>query len=352
MKKIIIPLFFIIIISGLILCGCSNQTSAITKTVTAPATPEIIKWKIQSNMPRASIIFTDVIEPFTKLLKEMSDGRLEITPYAEGEIVAGEAMFDAVTSGMVDMISHSPSWIGGIIPEAYFEGGLAMSWMSLSEAYAILYNYGGAEILREAYAEQNVAWIAPQPNIGTRFWATKPVCNVNELKGLRVWNSGLKLFEYFDAIPSYLPFPEIFTALSTGGLDAVQIGATAYMDLGFYELCPYYMNVPVLEPYMSNFLANMDAWNKLSDDLKNMVTTAALKVGQDCYVTQTESEQLKMFDKIKNEWGHTIITWPESEITKLRQAAESEFEKHADKNNRCAQQVQILKDFWALKGIK
>ena len=153
-------------------------------------------------------------------------------------------------------------------------------------------------------------------------------------------------------MPSYIPFPELFTALSTGGLDAVQIGATAYMDLGFFELCPYYMNVPVLEPYNSNFLANMDSWNKLPDDLKAIVTAAALAVGQDCYVTQVESEQVIMFNKIKNEWKHTIITWPDSEMDKLRQAADTYLQEHAGKNPRCAAQVKILKDYWKLKGIE
>ncbi|WP_216279480.1 TRAP transporter substrate-binding protein [Rhodobacter sp. 24-YEA-8] len=81
-------------------------------------------------------------------------------------------------------------------------------------------------------------------NYGARHLLTKtPVTTPDQLQGvkIRVIQSPLhtQLWSAYDAVPTGIPIPETYNALSTGVVDAMDLTKSAYAGFKLYEVVPH-----------------------------------------------------------------------------------------------------------------
>ena len=89
-------------------------------------------WSLVTTWPKNYPGLGMAPERLAKLVKEMSDGRVNITVYGAGEIVPAMGVFDAVSSGSVQMGHSGAYYWKGKIPAAQFFAGIPVSYTHLT----------------------------------------------------------------------------------------------------------------------------------------------------------------------------------------------------------------------------
>ena len=224
-------------------------------------------------------------ENFAQLVDEMSDGRLKIKVYGNGELIPALEVFDTVSRGTVEM-GHGASyyWIGKL-PAAQFFTTLPFG-LNAQERNAWLHFGGGLELWEKAYEPFNLIPMAGG-NTGVQMggWFNKEINTTEDLKGIRIRMPGLagEVFTKAGGEAVLMPGSEIFTNLQTGVIDAAEwIGPYNDLTFGFHQIAKYYYYPGWHEPgSMLELLINKDEWDQLPNHLKAIIETAAKAVNQD-----------------------------------------------------------------------
>ena len=178
-------------------------------------------------------------ENFAQLGEEMTDGRLKIKVYGNGELIPALEVFDTVSRGTVEM-GHGAAyyWIGKL-PAAQFFTTLPFG-LNAQERNAWLYFGGGIELWEKAYEPFNLIPMAGG-NTGVQMggWFNKEINSLEDLKGIRIRMPGLagEVFSRAGGEAVLMPGSEIFTNLQTGVIDAAEwIGPYNDLTFGFHQV--------------------------------------------------------------------------------------------------------------------
>ncbi|MEO0278689.1 MAG: TRAP transporter substrate-binding protein DctP [candidate division WOR-3 bacterium] len=152
----------------------------------------------------------------------------------------------------------------------------------------------------------------------------KPVKNLKDLKGFRMWAGGeigQKLWARFGVIPISLPYEDLFMALERGLIDGHE-GTWGWMEgAGVLQLTPYHTELgTVLRLTYQPLVMNPKTWERLPSAVKDIIyeldefyTNVRIKAELD--------KQTYYQKKAREEWGHTFIRLPQTEIEKLLREA-------------------------------
>lgn len=78
------------------------------------------RWRLVMVIPKTLPIWGEGVQRFSKDVKEMTDGKLQIKVYGAGELVPALGTFDAVKAGRVQMGHSAAYYWQGKIPAAPF----------------------------------------------------------------------------------------------------------------------------------------------------------------------------------------------------------------------------------------
>lgn len=310
--------------------------------------PEVIEWRLQHMYPTGSRD-DQLTQLFCDHVLKASGGRLKITKYGMGTLVPATEMLDAVRTGALEMGYTIGPYHAGTIPAANLGFTLPFITRELFETYVINHEVGVEDILREAYAEHNVYLISLVPLSYVNLWSKVPIRSLADFKGLKIRASGITadVLASAGAAPTWFPGPEIYGALERGVIDAAQWGDEGTnMDLGFHEITKYV--IQPLQITVGDFYVNMDAWEALPDDLKEIVTLAVYVEG----IEFAEVADYSIVDarrQLVDKYGFEIITLPEAEIAKLRNLAIIALDKYAAKDPTSTKLVAAVKDYLAAR---
>ncbi len=239
---------------------------------------EKINWKMV--MPWSQgLLFYDIAQHFADTVKLASGGRLDIKLFSAGELVGAFESFDAVSKGSADIGHDWPGYWKG--KNEAFVAFASVPFGLDYEGYNIwLYERGGLEMMQELYGRYNL-YALPGGNAGQEMglFSNKKATKMTDFKGLRVRTPGwyMDIMNNLGASVSPLPGGEVYLALERGVIDAAEFSSPAMnYPMGFDEITKYVIEPGVHQPSVQCALfINMDSWNKLPDDLKWIVKTAA-----------------------------------------------------------------------------
>lgn len=243
-------------------------------------------WNIAQSWPEKFPIYGDAVTKMVSLVNELSNGQLTINIVPEEVHKQPLGVFDLVKSGQYEM-GHSASyfWKDRDI-NALFFSTLPMG-MIASEQYAWFYNGGGMQLMQKAYAKHGILSF-PGGNTGNQMggWFQKEIKSLNDLKGLRMSIPGFA----GDAVIKLgvqsvnLPAGELYTALSTGKIDALEwVGPSQDLSMGFHKIAPYYYtgwHEPATE---LQFMVNKKAFDSLPKNLQTVLKVAMKLSAYDMY---------------------------------------------------------------------
>ncbi|WP_026100714.1 TRAP transporter substrate-binding protein [Synechococcus sp. PCC 7336] len=262
------------------LAACGSQS---TSTSSGPAiqtdTAPNIKWRMASSYTPSLDTVYGGSEFFIERVKQLTDGRFEMTLYAAGEIVPGLEVLDAVQQGTVHAGHTNSYYYRGKNAALAFDTAVPFGF-SYRQQNAWLYEGGGLELVNELLSDFNIISF-PGGNTGTQMggWWNKEVNSAADLQGINMRIPGLGgvVMERLGVNVQNLAGGEIFQALQLGTIDAAEfVGPYDDEKLGLDKAARIYYYPGWWEPASQySFYFNIDEWNKLPDTYQYALESAA-----------------------------------------------------------------------------
>jgi len=246
---------------------------------------QTIEWKLVTTWPKNLPGLGHTPEVFADMVEEMSGGRLRVHVYGAGEIVPAFEVFDAVSGGVAEMGHGASYYWKGKIPASVFFTAVPFG-MTAQEINGWLHYGGGMALWEEAYAPAGVVPLAGgSTGVQMAGWFNREIRSVDDLRGLRMRIPGLagEVFSAAGGEAVRIPGGEIYTALQTGVIDAVEwVGPFNDLALGLHEVAEYYYYPGWHEPgSILEFTVNAKALASLPEDLQAIVRHASRAANQD-----------------------------------------------------------------------
>ena len=210
-------------------------------------------------------------------ITQASNGELTLKLFAAGERVGGFDVFDAVSSGDVQM-GHTASffWTGKIGRAAAFFTTIPFG-MTSEPFLGWLHHGGGQDLWDQLYAPFSLKpLMAGNSGMTMGGWFRRPVESLDDLAGLKIRASGLggAVYAKLGAAVVTLPPAQLYENLSSGALDAVEfLGPFSDAALGFYQAANHYYHPGFNKPNgAAEAIINQNSWENLAPHLRQIVT--------------------------------------------------------------------------------
>lgn len=263
-------------------------------------TRQEFNWRMATSWPKNFPGLGMGPEKFAVMVDQMSAGRLQVHVYGAGELVPALGVFDAVSTGSVEMGHSGAYYHKGKIPASPFFTAIPFG-MSVLEHNAWIYYGGGLEEWRKLYAPMNVIPF-PGGNTGIQMagWFNREINSIEDFRGLKMRIPGIagEVFSRAGGAAINIPGGELYTSMQTGVIDATEwVGPYNDRSFGLNEVGEYYYTPGWHEPEaMMEFLVNESAWNSLPEDLQAIVRVAADAVNADMLAEYTARNALALRD--------------------------------------------------------
>lgn len=295
-----------------------------------------IRWRMTSSFPKSLDTLFGTSEFVARRVSEMTDGKFQIQLFAPGELVAGNAVLDAVGKGTVDAGHTASNYYTGKDPSFAFDSVVPFGMNSRQQSAWMIMG-DGKKLMRNLFKEQNI-YNVPCGNIGTQMggWFRKEIKTVADLKGLKIRLPGLggEVMAKLGALPQQIPGSDVYPALERGTIDAVEwIGPYDDEKLGFNQVAKYYYTPSWWEGGgQCSMYVNLDKWNELPKEYR-AVFEAACAEGQAymqaMYDTLNPAALRRLIAK-----GTQVRSFSNEIMASAHAAAESIYEEISAKNPR------------------
>ena len=328
--------------AGLTGCGKQDDSAEVAKLKKeiaalksqAPAVKEekTYKWKMVTTWPRHSPMLGEGADNLAKWVKEMSNGRLEITVYAGGDLVPPLGVFDAVSQGTVEMGHGAAYYWAGKAPAAQFFAAVPFGFNAQS-MNAWIYSGGGQALWDELYAPFNLKpMLAGNTGVQMGGWFNKEIKTIGDLKGLKMRIPGLggKVLAKAGGNAILVAGGEIYTNLDRGVIDATEwVGPFHDLKMGFYKAAKYYYYPGWHEPGTAlEIMFNKKAWDSLPPDLQAIANAAAYKANM-WMLSEFEAKNNAALQTLINDHKVQLRQYPEPVLKALKKLSKEVLDEVA-----------------------
>jgi len=370
-------LCLVLVLAALLLPACTPEeevpvgpttaaptTASPTTASPTPAQPaKTYDFKYQQWRLPSEVAMQYYVEMLEEQLPILTDGRVKMKLYWSGDLVKSTDIFEAVSTGMIQMAGWPCIYGMGILPEAGIEYGLPFGLREQGERYDFLYGRGlpnlwkgfrAIDIYEGLYNEQNIHIISEGVDFWTSsFMSTKPITKASDMEGIKIRCSGLMMewAEKMGGEATFIPGEEIYGALSTGVLDMLSWGGACSMYLmGFADVCKYLDYPPLMQTSHGTMIANLDTWSELPPDLQGIITLAFLQAGRQFTQHQNLTGDPWSIKMMTEDMGVTFCELTGTELAIAEDAGLEVWDEHAAASPTAALLVDMIKEYMELMG--
>jgi len=336
----------VITFSMMLVIGFGNSS---VKTAHAAKTYKFTMQNMFSLNHPASV----AINQFAEDVKEKSNGRIVVQVLPSGALVKGPSIFEAVGMGSIDMGSTCSCYHGGILPVAATAFALPGDPRGVHEIMDFIYKDEIMNFLRDTYASQQVYYGAPLVMDGYTIVSKKPIATWEDLKKMKVRASGTiaKTLQKMEIPTVFIPFSEIYVALSRGTIDAEISGNHAESYLAkTYEVAKFQTTPYISGAQNCEIIANLDRVNELPEDLK-AIFDQALRDAAVNMVKAFEAENAQVTEKMKTA-GAEFLELPQDVMDRWIQTAVSLWDEELTNDKLSAEYIALVKEDLKRLGYK
>lgn len=279
---------------------------------------------MQSIYPSTLPLLGDTGPDLAERVARLTGGELEIEFHEPGDIVGGNEMWDAISTGAVDAGWYSPGFAQGIIPSA----GLFTAppfGPDVREYAAWWYEGGGEELWAEITEPYNIhtelcTVLVPEAS----GWFREPIESPEDLQGkkMRIFGLGAAVMQKLGVAAQSMPPADTMTGLRLGTIDAAEFSFPAIdQQVGMNEHAShYYFPGWHQQTSLITFIINQDRWDALSDAHRAAIEeVCAGNVART--MARGEAMQLQPLAELQ-EAGVTVHEWSPEMIEAFRGAWE------------------------------
>ena len=291
----------------------------------AAVAAEVLRWDLADEQSATSLA-GEASLLFAKLVNEESGGRIDITVHSGGSLgFRSEQHLDLVGDGAVPLANTPPHHLGGYA--AIFNVG-SLPFLTKTSEHARILLEVAAPAYQRALEVNNQILISAGPWPPSGFWSDRPIKTVEDIKNwkLRVFDvNSQTTMVAAGAAPVQLSWADIAPALSTGSIHGVLTSAQAGASSHFWDFTSYFTEINYALP-LNMIHMNLDVWQSLPPDLKEIVVRAGKEV-TDTGFARVRTQVARDYALMEAN-GVTIITEPSPALIEhLKYASLSSYDR-------------------------
>lgn len=300
MKRIAQVILLVLLVSTLVCGGCTKPEQTPTPTPSSPQTPEQkepITLSFVSFVPGSHFEFAAWKPLFIDEVNKRAEGKLIIDYKGGPEIIPGYDLTLTVSQGQIDMTHVPTGFTTGVIPGL---DTIRLSEISVQEER----QNGTYDYIRELCADANLYFVGrQQPTHGNFFYVffREPVTSKKDFSG-RIIAGSPSFFgatEALDLTPKPVSVPDYYTSLESGVADGIMTALATWDGMSLYEVCPYALDTPFYKNQVC-VLNNLDSWNSLPDDMKQLITEVQIEA-EAKWADMHDAEVIRIHEKMDQE---------------------------------------------------
>ncbi len=308
-KKSLVFILCLVVAISLVLVGCGGKKEEPKK-----AEQKKISIKMSVTTPSESSPWNIGAKKWAELVKERTNGRVEITTFPNEQLSSGNQQkgIEQVAAGVTGASLHSTIIYSVIEPKLAV---VSMPWIMPNNA-AVDKAMKGApgEKVKDLIRAKGIEPLAFGEN-GFRHWTNskRPLATPDDMKGLKIRVPGMKmyisLFKAMGADPTSMSFSEVFTALQQGTVDGQEnpisvIYTTKLNEVQKYmTICNYSYDPIVLG-------VNKKLWDSIDKDTQAIMKKAA-EEAMALNIKLTREDEAKQLDEMKKKGLQVNVLTPE-----------------------------------------
>ena len=308
-KKSLVFILCLVVAISLVLVGCGGKKEEPKK-----AEQKKISIKMSVTTPSESSPWNIGAKKWAELVKERTNGRVEITTFPNEQLSSGNQQkgIEQVAAGVTGASLHSTIIYSVIEPKLAV---VSMPWILPNHAAADKAMKGApGEEIKKLVRAKGIEPLAFGEN-GFRHWTNskRPLATPDDMKGLKIRVPGMKmyisLFKAMGADPTSMSFSEVFTALQQGTVDGQEnpisvIYTTKLNEVQKYmTICNYSYDPIVLG-------VNKKLWDSIDKDTQAIMKKAA-EEAMALNIKLTREDEAKQLDEMKKKGLQVNVLTPE-----------------------------------------
>jgi TRAP-type mannitol/chloroaromatic compound transport system substrate-binding protein len=258
----------------------AGAATAAAAAFPAPAISQGIReFKLATSWPKDLPGLQTSAERIGRAITVATGNRIRVTVFAAGELVKPFEVFDAVSSGVIEMYHSAEYYWERRSPAFNFFAAVPFGFTA-DEMAAWIHFGGGQALWDELSANYNIKPLLTT-NTGVQMggWFSKEVNSLQNYAGLKYRMPGLgaEVLRRLGAAVVNLPGGEIVPALRSGAIDASEwVGPWNDMHLGLHKASKFYYYPGFHEPGTVLATAiNKARWDSLTAEERGLITTVA-----------------------------------------------------------------------------
>jgi TRAP-type transport system periplasmic protein len=230
------------------------------------------------------VVYTQSFLTFIDKVNAAGQGVVQIEFVGGPEAIPTFDQPEAVRAGVIDLIYGPASYYPGIVPET---DALVGSNVTPAEKRA----NGGIDLLNQIHQDKMNVFYLGHPDGGIQFhvyMTAEPQLKEDGLPDM----SGVKLrgapiyreffADYLGATFVQVNVPEVYTALERGTVDGLGWPSIGVMDLSWDNFLKYRIDPGYFQTDLS-ILVNLDKWNSLTDEARQILQDTAIAWEKESY---------------------------------------------------------------------
>ncbi len=251
-----------------------------------------VKAKLAHILP-AKVVTSPVIKDFGKNVEKETNGRVIIEVFEGGALGSETQTIEQLQMGTIGAVAVAVGTWQYIEPKMAIED-LPYMWKT-RENSRNAYDGELGEYLKKLIRGKD---LVPLTFIEWGFRhitnSKRPIVKPEDMAGIKIRVAETKLrvdaFKEIGALPIILPWPEVYTALQQGTIDAQENPLTIIDMVNLHEVQKY---LSLSEHFMTNMLLvfNKKTWNQFSEKDRQIVMQQALRLRDDARKVCVEGEK-------------------------------------------------------------
>ena len=286
-KRIVVGVVVVILLASSILAACAapaptpSPTPSPSPTPTpsptpspspTPAEPEKFEWSLQSFVSPVDAGHQK-LEEYWAMVKEETDGRLDVTMFPGGAIVPTADIPDALSKGALELGYSSTSYYLDLVPAFAFAYSQPSFNLNLYSAWYFHYGYGLGKLLEEDFLKKTDGQVRYHGFYcnSCMFYSNKSLESMSDFEGTKVRATGIagEWINRMGGNATYVIGSDLYLAMETGLLDAGYWASYQQAErMKFYEVSEYFVEPTWGSGMSTGVLMSTAALDTLPEDLK------------------------------------------------------------------------------------
>jgi len=250
--------------------------------------------------------WTRVYEPWVKMVQERTKGQVKIVPYFSNALAPRPENYNAVVKGIADIGECNMGGIAGRFPimEMFYLCGTGLD-TATAASRAMWRLYEKFPVVQKEYDDTHVLTFLSYASFVLLL--DRPVHNLDELKGLKLWSQGRprnNTCVALGAAPVSMPMADAYMSIEKGVINGLISDSTLLVSRKMGEVTKHITTGVSLGCSPFYVVMNTKRWNSLPPDVQQ----AFNDLGRDWFATRVGGTFDKLAVEAYEEWKKEV-TW-------------------------------------------